>query len=928
MDSFSSSSQSAFPVIPQVVEKYSDKGKYSVTAQFFGYRAKEDITALPPGFLVSPSQNVLTNSAGLIYSRPGYSLYGPATSNPNSQDGIRSSYDWETHLGFEHHLREHSGVLEWNYVDSQGNVSWLPLIDTNLVQTWVQGSNFFRYAEYWNTTEQVDELMMVNGDGYVYRWNGAKANFATATSSALSASPFLSSLPPGEVITFVCPVGTTFTGSTTTAGNSVLSTTVNGQVVGMILIVNQPAANDTITLVINGNTIVLTWVSSPYQAPWKAGLGAGSIAIGYNYTNIGSTAVQIWAPNTGSPNLTTTRNNLAAFFGAPSVFNDYRYVGFNTSIAANINAVTYNQNPFIQGSTTTAGNTISSTSTLSNLTFAMVNNPANGDTATFTINGQAVQVQFVLVIGVAPGNVLIGGTPATTLSHLLGLLQNPSVTSANQVAFSATNQAIISTFTYASSTGITLQGQQSWTQLGFYNQTTGRSVVIDDTSFTYSGGEGTQTITGVSPDPTTAITIKYGDPIVQLPVATPVSQITGMSSSFNPNLIASLNNHIYYGNTTSRTIFFSKVNAYADCSASSPRIPGDGSGSSGINLDATCTGFAPQDTQMNVFSGPDWIYNIYFGPGTQVNPSTQTSDVISGVTILYESISTNPLKISPGQGALTQEAIFKVKNSVMFVTNEPAIDDLGRVESSLALPEAITITDSIKNDFLNYNLTGAWGLYFKYFLYVILPAESKILIYNFTRGWWESPQTFNFSRLAIINGALYAHSNFVPETYRLFIDNTLDPNVVYTDNGNPINAIAYFSYQNFGLRAQRKHFTEFYVEGYITSNTILSAGNKYDFGGYSGLQTYSILGNNQTFLVYTFADNSIGKVPIGKNPIGSITDSVQNMPKFRHIFTSININFFEEQAFFQSNDVNQSWSLLGFGYDVTTSEDQLSDIKT
>lgn len=926
--SYAASSQSAFPTIAQVVEKYSDKSKYSITAQFFGYRAKEDITALPNGYLVSPSQNVLTNAAGLIFSRPGYSLYGQAASNQSVVDGIRSSYDWETHLGFEHHLREHGGVLEWVYTNpTTGAVSWLTLMDQNTMSVWTQGNNFFRYAEYWNTTELTDELLYVNGDGNVYRWNGALAYFASATSSALSANPFLSNNPPGEVISFACPPGATFSGSTTTAGNAVLSSTINGQVYGFIIIANQPNAGDTINLTINSTPVVLTFVSSPNQPPWKGGNSGGSIALGYNYTNVGSTVHNIWLQDTSSPSVTQTRQNFLSFLSDPAWQNTAFYVGFgqNTVWTSLIQSIAWNSSPLISGSTTTSGNVVGTNG--SNLTFAMVNNPANGDNATIVYNGQSVRSQFVNAVA-NPGDVKIGLNAAATLTNWLGLLQNPGTSNSTQEAYSTQNQLIVAEFNYVVSTGITIQGQQTWSELGFYDATGGRSVVINGALFNYTGGEGTQTITGVSPDPTTSIAIIYGDPIVQAPMVCPGSAITSLPSNFNPNLILTLANQVFYGSTARRDIYFSKTNNFADVSANAPRQPADGSGSTGITLDATCTGFAAQDTSMNVFAGPDWIYNVYFGPGTPTQPNTQSSDVVSGTTLIYEGISTTALKISPGQGAISQESVFKVKNSVMFLTNEPAIDDLGRVVDNLALPEAITITDSIKNDFLNYDLVGAWGLYFKYFLYIVIPAEQKIIVYNFSHGWWEAPQTFNFSRLSIIGGALYAHSNAVPETYRLFIDNPLDPNVVYSDNGNPIEAIAYFSYQNFGMRGERKHFTELYVEGYLSSNTTITCGSKYDFGGFSGEQTYSVLGNNSTFLVYTFADNSIGKVPIGKNPVGSITDSVQNTPKFRHIFTSANIDFSEWQFFAQSNDVNQQWSFLAFGPDVSISENQLGDLKS
>ena len=479
----------------------------------------------------------------------------------------------------------------------------------------------------------------------------------------------------------------------------------------------------------------------------------------------------------------------------------------------------------------------------------------------------------------------------------------------------------MSLFSGVDSTGITLQGQQSWAELGFYTATTGMSVIIDGAAFRYTGGTSTQTITGVTPDPTTAITISYGDPIIQSPMYVPWAKLTGTIAGFTPNLISCVGNQVFYGDTTRRDFYISTVNDLTNLTVNSPRLPGDGGA---LTADAAITAFWVLETTMYVSAGPDWIYTVVFGP--QQNQSV----TISGSTVVttYEPLTLSPLKISPGQGAMSQEGIFKVKNSVFIITQEPAIDDLGRIIDDLALPEAQTLTDSIKNDFLNYNLTGASGIYKNYFLYVLLPAEQLMLVYNFFQAWWEPPQIFPFNRMAIINGELYGHDGNTSQTYRVYLDNPLDKNAVWNDNGNPINAIAAFSYNNFGRRFEKKQFSEMGVEGYIKSNTTLVCGSKYDFGGFSGKQTFSLSGAVQSNLFYTFADGSIGKVPIGKNPVGSITDSVTGLPKFRHIFTMINIDFFEYQFFCQSNDIDQQWQLLAESVLMQLSDLNNAEIKT
>lgn len=65
--------------------------------------------------------------------------------------------------------------------------------------------------------------------------------------------------------------------------------------------------------------------------------------------------------------------------------------------------------------------------------------PTNGDTV--TING--VVFTFVTSIGVAAGNVLIGGSADVARANLTALINAPGTTNANQVALSAANQVLL-----------------------------------------------------------------------------------------------------------------------------------------------------------------------------------------------------------------------------------------------------------------------------------------------------------------------------------------------------------------------------------------------------------------------------------------------------------------------------------------------------
>jgi len=283
-----------------------------------------------------------------------------------------------------------------------------------------------------------------------------------------------------------------------------------------------------------------------------------------------------------------------------------------------------------------------------------------------------------------------------------------------------------------------------------------------------------------------------------------------------------------------------------------------------------------------------------------------------------EALTVKRLKTTTQEAARSQETVAKIKNEIVFISNEPTLSSLGRVEN-VETPQSRAISDSIKSDFDDYDFTNAHLKYHNNYLYVALPAESKVLVYNIKEGFWEAPQILPVRRLAIVGGDLYGHSSAVPESYKLF-DGT-------NDNTNPIEARAAFSYMKFGKWAQQKSLDEWYTEGYISSNTDLTLGLKYDFGGFTSIQEFTIRGDNDAILFQTIADGSLGKNPIGSQPIGSVTDSLDDLAKFRVINETVRQDFFELQPIYESNDIDFQWKLLAFGPSAQMSKAEPVSIK-
>ncbi len=457
----------------------------------------------------------------------------------------------------------------------------------------------------------------------------------------------------------------------------------------------------------------------------------------------------------------------------------------------------------------------------------------------------------------------------------------------------------VTTFASATSNTLTKQGTDTWEDAGFYTATSGRSIVINGVTATYSGGETTTTLTGVSVDfSATAV----GTPIHQEVITTANSSMTGITATFANGLISVLNNQIFVGSLTSSVVWISKVNNYTDYTSSTPRQSGEGAS---LILDANIVAFKPQENYMYVSAGLDLWYNISF--------TVQTSTV--GVT--YEQVGALPLKTGPRQGAISQAFVSHMKNNIIMASNEVTIDMFGRIEDYFGTPQTKNISDSIKLDIDSYDFTDGSIFYHRFYIYVAVPKEELVLVYNLATSSWESPQTIPVSRFYTVDGELYGHSYLTSESYQLFVG--------YADRvypgfaGYPIDFKAYFSYENYGTRSALKKANAFYIEGYINANTTINCRFVRELDGCRTQFATTINGLDSQIVCLAKDTGSLGKTSLGKEKLGgSDAASVQGLPpKFRVIKTFTNLNFFEAQMQFEILGVDQRCELLAFGVNAS-----------
>lgn len=428
------------------------------------------------------------------------------------------------------------------------------------------------------------------------------------------------------------------------------------------------------------------------------------------------------------------------------------------------------------------------------------------------------------------------------------------------------------------------------------------TVVENDTS--------PQTLNGVTPNPSA---LAVGAEVIQtVALGSSTQGVTGLPSNFIFDLVANEAGQVWYGNFASTGVYVSQQGNYKSCAyTATGRLYGEGAF---IILDAPPIGFKQQGQLMYCSAGLDewWVevreklsYSY-----TYVVGSTPTT-----VTVVTENLTMGKLKTAALQGAQSQSLIGQMKNALIYVSNEPIFNSFGPVKNVYQEPQIVNMSDPIKYDVDAYSFNNGQVFYYNYYIYITVPAQGVVRIYNVRNKYWEAPQLLPVSRFYLVGGQLYGHSSLTNESYQMFVGND--------DNGNPISSVIAFPYVSAegGAANQLKNFNKHYTEGYIAANTTILLTINYDFGGFTGTYTTSISGTEAGIIFNRIVDGSLGQNSLGSEPIGSILNlpTPSALPKFRIISTMPRLDCFEYQIVFSSDDIDMNYSILRSGPAVAPS---------
>lgn len=483
--------------------------------------------------------------------------------------------------------------------------------------------------------------------------------------------------------------------------------------------------------------------------------------------------------------------------------------------------------------------------------------------------------------GFAVGDII--EITGTTLNN--GLFKIKTVTAGEIVV---DNSNVIKTEAAGSSFTIKTEGTKTWAELGFFVSLSGRAIKIpsNTASYTYTGGHASLTLTGLSGVPT----ITPGTPVFQDVVTT--TTLNGVSPMITPNIVWTKDNQVIYGDIGTSVSYGSKNTDYKDCAFTTPsRKPGEGFK---ITLDSNTVGFTQEGSSLYIFAGKDERYEVKFilsGDGTT------------------ESITFDK-KIAAGQAAISQSGIFNVKNGIMYFTNEKTLTWLTSIENVFT-PQALPISDPIKDDFDSFDLTNVSGIFYGNAIWITIPSENLVYIYDFDKALWQSPMTIPVSRFSIIDNVLYGHSNNLAESYRLNTGNK--------DNGVIIDYVAAFAPRTFGERFSLKQFDEYFNEVYLSASTVLKATHYFELRGASDIVEKEIDGADTGLMFAPQDDASLGKQNLGKNPLGSSIAEITTLNKYRCIHDIKKSDFFEHQVIYSTDSPDAQFEILTHGPNVEIS---------
>lgn len=452
---------------------------------------------------------------------------------------------------------------------------------------------------------------------------------------------------------------------------------------------------------------------------------------------------------------------------------------------------------------------------------------------------------------------------------------------------------------------------KSWQQEGFSTTTGEKKIMIDNVEYTYTGGENTPTLTGVSPSP---IAITDGTIAIQS-VLTETNKPTTL---FNNDFIKTINNQVYVGSYTSRFVYVSSSSDFKNFTMPSPRVKGD---PFFLTLDGLIKGITVRQGKPH----------IGYGTGSWAIVSFTE---ISNDNILTQAVNVDTKPVVTLAAPYGHEFIDTVGDTIVYLSLDNQVRTFGDY-NNLFTAGFPSISLAISTELKNENFTGGSLKAIGEYVYLCSASSGKTYLYQIRQvpdsagnvvaeRLWHAPMTWGFTSVDEINGITYGYSNAYPQVYQVWDtdqwhdDSPTDENLAY-------QSIAAFGYRNAGRREGLITFDKQFTEGYITPATQLNLLINYDYLGATATNTQVV--NSLTNPAYTLTSEigtSLGDESLGDEPLGDGgNDNLDSIPKFRCITSIPYTSCFEFQPVYSSDLVDSRWEILALATNTRLEERQV-----
>lgn len=454
---------------------------------------------------------------------------------------------------------------------------------------------------------------------------------------------------------------------------------------------------------------------------------------------------------------------------------------------------------------------------------------------------------------------------------------------------------------------------QTWAQAGF-NITADKTFKINGsaTQYTYTGGEITDTLTGITP----ALPAITANTVILQEV---ITETDTPAAGFNADFLKTIGNQLYVGSYTSRLIYISASDDFTDYVIPSPVITGS---PDLLTLDNNGKGISVRQGSAHITAGlSDW-YIVTF------------QEIAVGTDITRQTV-VEKQETAALSAALAHEFIDTVGDDIVYLSQENQLRNYGSFRN-INTAKFPSLSQGVYTEFYNEDFTGGSVKSIGDFIYVTAPLSGKVYLQEtrealdvtgniIAERLWHPPFILNVSRIALINGLEYGHSTANPQLYQIWNTGQYHDDSP-SDDPVPYDVSMKMSYRQHGRRQGYLVFDKTYVEGYLLANSDFSLRvyNDYLDPSPQVISLSSIAVPPEEFPPTN--PETIGGSPIGDVPVGGGAIEFTVMPKFRVIANLVQVNCFEYQLEIFSNTADSAWEILALGANVQVSKQSATEL--